>query len=143
MSRDNGFTEAWLADYQARQQKPTLDDIGENHGLTPRPSKYRNQKTAVDGITFDSKKEANRYCELKVMEKGGLISKLALQQSFELAPSVTIAGRKRPSLKYMADFCYYLNGLFVVEDVKGMKTDVYKLKRHLMKSVLDIDILET
>ena len=96
-------------------------------------NKYRNIKTEFDGIPFDSKKEAARYAVLKLLERGKAISDLKLQVAFELAPSVVIAGRKRPALRYIADFVYVENGKQVIEDVKGMLSDVYKIKRHLMK----------
>jgi hypothetical protein len=106
-------------------------------------SKYRAIKTKIDGITFDSKKEAQRYLELRLMANGCTITQLEMQPVYILAPSVVINGRKKPALKYKADFRYNLNGSVVVEDVKGMLTPVYKIKRHLMKSVHGIDIFES
>ena len=106
-------------------------------------SKYRNIKTEFDGLKFDSKKEAARYAVLRLLERGNVISELNLQVPFEIAPSVVIAGRKKPALKYIADFTYRKDGQWIVEDVKGALTDLYKAKRHLMKSVHNIDILET
>lgn len=105
-------------------------------------SKYRAVKTTVDGFTFASKAEAKRYQELKLLLEAKQISFLELQPVFVLADSVTIGGRKRPALKYVADFAYYTPAGRVVEDVKGMLTPVYRLKRHLMKSQLGIDIVE-
>lgn len=107
-------------------------------------SKYKNIKCEIDGIKFDSKKEAARYCELKLLQKAGKISGLELQKVFVLAPSVVINGRKKPALKYICDFFYanHLRG-FVVEDVKGgILTPAYIIKRHLMKSVLGLTIIE-
>ena len=109
-------------------------------------SKFGNKKTLIDGIWFDSKKEANRYIELKLLQSAKIIRNLMTQQVFELAPSVVIQGRKRPPLRYKADFTYFddrQQGQFVVEDTKGFKTEGYKIKRHLMKAVHDIEILET
>lgn len=109
-------------------------------------SKYGNKKVLVDGIWFDSKKEANRYQDLKLMQKAKLIRNLMVQQVFELAPSIVIQGRKRPALHYKADFTYFddrQGGEFVVEDVKGFKTEGYKIKRHLMKTEHGIEVLET
>jgi len=102
-------------------------------------SKYGNIKTAG----YHSKKEAARAQSLKLMEKAGNISELREQVPFELAPSVIINGRKSAARKYIADFVYTEDGKQVVEDVKGMKTDIYVLKRHLMKHVHGIDIYET
>lgn len=123
-------------------------------GITPKapkPSKYRNTKTVCHGIEFDSKAEAERYAELLLLEKAGEIRGLVLQVKYELAPSVRINGRKRPPLRYFADFTYFVTNQclgcknMVVEDVKGSKkvTEGYRIKRHLMKSALGIDILET
>ena len=104
-------------------------------------SKYHNQKVVVDGIRFDSKREAKRYHELRLMEKGGQIEDLRLQVPFILAPSVVIQGRKRPPLQYVADFVYNMAGREVVEDSKGMVTKEYRIKRHLM-AVKGIEIKE-
>ena len=106
-------------------------------------NKYKNKPTLVDGIRFSSAKEAARYAVLKLLERGKVISDLQLQVSFELAPSVIVAGRKRPPLRYICDFTYFEAGKLVVEDVKGVLTDVYIIKRHLLKCVHNIDILET
>lgn len=105
-------------------------------------SKYGNRKTVVDGIKFDSKGEASRWCVLRVLERAGQISDLQRQVSFELAPPVRLGGRGRPALKYIADFVYQQDDQQVVEDVKGVRTPVYNLKRHLMKSVHNIEIRE-
>lgn len=93
-------------------------------------SKYHNKKTTVDGITFDSRREADRYCELKLLLMAGLISDLKLQVPFELVPKSS----KGRAIKYIADFVYTDNktGETVIEDVKGIKTAVYKLKKRLM-----------
>tara|TARA_R110001592_G_scaffold107314_2_gene300528 strand:- start:654 stop:980 length:327 start_codon:yes stop_codon:yes gene_type:complete len=105
-------------------------------------NKFRAKKTIVDEIAFDSKAEARHYSRLKLLERAGQISDLKLQVVFELAPSVRVAGRKRPPIKYIADFTYIENGELVVCDVKGMITPVYSLKRHLMMAVHGLDILE-
>ena len=102
-------------------------------------SKYKNIRT--NG--YSSKKEAKRADELKLLLFAGKISELIEQVTFVLAPSVVVQGRKRPPMKYIADFVYVENGVRVVEDCKGMRTAVYNLKRHLMKSLYSIDILET
>ena len=104
--------------------------------------KYRNRKTEVDGILFDSRREAARYGQLQLLIKAGKISDLRLQVKFELAPAVVIKGRKRPSLKYIADFAYFEAGRLIVEDVKGVITEGYRIKRHLMKAVHNIDVQE-
>lgn len=123
-----------------------LQQILKEHGLgetTPRGQKYKNKKVVVDGILFDSKREANRYGELKYLELAGEITGLTLQMSFTLAPPVVINGKKKQALKYVADFVYRkASGEYVVEDAKGVKTQGYIIKRHLMKSVHGIDVQE-
>lgn len=108
---------------------------------TSKPAKYRNVKAMVDGIKFDSQAEAKRYAELRIMEKSGCISDLKCQVPFVLAPAVVIQGRKRPALRYVSDFCYIKDRQRVVEDVKGIITEGYRIKRHLM-AVLGIEIIE-
>lgn len=102
-------------------------------------SKYGNKITYVDGIRFDSRKEANRYCELKLMEKAGIIHNLKRQVKFPLA-SKTAAGN---GVSYIADFVYTENGKTIVEDVKGYKTDVYKQKKQWVYDKYKILIKET
>lgn len=99
------------------------------------PNKYGNQKTMVDGIYFDSAREARRYKELKLMEKAGLISDLQLQVPFEVIPKIkdekTNKVLQRPTI-YKSDFTYRKEGKLVVEDAKGYQTEAYKIKRKLM-----------
>lgn len=98
--------------------------------------KYHNKRTTVDGITFDSKKEARRYAELKMLEKGGAISQLVLQPRFELQESFKKNGKTYRKIEYIADFMYRDNekNVTIVEDVKGIKTDVYKIKQKLFEN---------
>lgn len=94
--------------------------------------KYGNRKMIVDGIKFDSKLEACRYQELKLMQRAGVISDLKLQVKYELIPAQKIDGKvAERACSYVADFVYYDNQLKqqVVEDTKGMKTKDYVLKR--------------
>ena len=112
-----------------------------------KPSKYNNRKVELDGFTFDSQKEARRYTELKLLVRVGEISELELQKSFVLAESVKFNNepRAKPAIRYVADFAYMENGVMIVEDVKSKATKslhVYRMKKHLMKSVHDIDIQE-
>ena len=102
-----------------------------------RKNKYKAVKTVVDGIKFDSKKEARRYSQLKLMEKSGAISELSLQPRFDL-----IVNDKKCGF-YKADFKYIENGMEVIEDAKGMLTPVYRLKKKLVKAIYNIDIFET
>lgn len=102
-----------------------------------RPSKYRNVRTKVGQITFASKLEASRYVELKTLQQAGEISGLKLQVPF----NIEVGGL--PICKYVADFTYTdKSGALIVEDAKGRLTDVYKLKRRLMRVVLGIEIKE-
>lgn len=94
-------------------------------------SKYHAKKTTVDGITFDSRREADRYIVLKSMEEAGAIEDLRRQVSYELVPAFDVDGRHYRPVSYVADFVYVEDGKEVVEDVKGMKTDVYRLKSKL------------
>jgi hypothetical protein len=105
-------------------------------------NKYGAKKTSVNGILFDSKAESSRYSDLALLEKAGHISGLTCQVPFELAPSVKYLGDKRakPPLRYVADFVYCENGVIVVEDCKGVITDGFRIKRHLMKWVKGIDV---
>lgn len=114
----------------------------------PINSKYHNSKIFIDGIKFDSKREAKRYSELKILETAGKISDLKLQQKFILIPAQYECrnGKKGKCVErecaYKADFSYLENGEIVVEDVKGFRTDVYKIKRKLMLHVHGIRIKE-
>lgn len=112
--------------------------------LPAKRSKYKNVKTVVDGIEFDSKKEAKRWLELRAMERCGDISCLQRQVVFALIPPVVLDGRKRPETKYIADFKYRTAaGDDVVEDAKGFKTDSWSLKRKLMRWIHGIEVVES
>ena len=108
-----------------------------------RPSKYHAKKTTVDGITFDSRREADRYLVLKSMEEEGLIGDLRRQVRYELVPAFDVDGRHYRPVFYVADFVYVEDGKTVVEDVKGMKTDTYKLKSKLFARRYGMNIKET
>lgn len=94
-------------------------------------SKYHARKTTVDGITFDSKREADRYLVLKSMEENGNIENLRRQVRYELIPAFDVDGKHYRPVSYVADFVYMADGKEVIEDVKGMRTDVYRLKSKL------------
>jgi hypothetical protein len=115
-------------------------------------NKYGNQKVVVDGYKFDSKKEANRYFELKILQLAGEITDLKMQEPFLLE----VEGKK--VAKYIADFVYLRkgqnqfnrailsnDGLLVVEDVKSSATrklSTYRLKKKLMFAIHGITIVE-
>ena len=111
--------------------------------MAARGSKYNAKKTVVDGIEFDSAKEAKRYAKLRDMADAGKIQCLCLQVPFELLPSFECDGVKYRGMKYVADFVYYRNGKIVVEDCKGFKTAEYKLKKKLMAYINHINIKES
>ena len=100
--------------------------------------KYHNTKTVADGIKFDSKLEAERYAQLKMMERAGVIRDLELQPSFELIPSFRKNGKTWRRTLYKADFRYILaeDDSYIIEDVKGSTsviTDVFRLKQKLFE----------
>lgn len=124
-------------------------------------SKYHSKKVTVDGIRFDSKKEANRYLELKQQERQGLISDLQMQVPFVLIPAqydihteYTPKTHKEKQVKklvekkvvYKCDFLYTRNGEVVVEDVKGYRNStaysVFALKRKMMLYFHGIHVVE-
>jgi len=100
-------------------------------------SKYNAVKTEVDGYVFASKAEASRYSELKLLESAGFLHSLELQPKFP----IHVNGVK--ICTYIADFRFReLDGQTVVEDVKGVKTPVYKLKKRLVEALYGIRITE-
>ena len=98
-------------------------------------------KTEVDGIMFPSKKEANRYCELKLLEKAKVITDLKSEKThrkdltFELQPAFVhlISGKKIRAINYWGDFSYIEDGRKVVEEVKGHQTQLFKMKWKMVK----------
>lgn len=102
-------------------------------------SKFGAKKTVVDGITFDSKWESERYGQLKAMERGGIVTDLELQVKYDIVINdIKIC-------KYIADFVYKEESpdgkiKEIVEDAKGFETPEFKLKKKLMKAVHNIDI---
>ena len=107
--------------------------------------KYHNKKVKLGDMTFDSKKECNRYLELSLLQKAGKITDLDTQVPFELIPAQRDPETKRVierACNYVADFTYYEGGKLVVEDTKGFKTPDYIIKRKLMLHVHGIRIRE-
>lgn len=122
-------------------------------------NKYKSTKTEVNGIVFDSKKEAKRYSELLMLQSAGLISDLQMQVKYVLIPAqreqsneVYSKGKNKGMLKpgrviekecaYIADFVYTENGVLKVEDTKGFRTKDYIIKRKLMLYVHGIRVVE-
>ena len=114
-------------------------------------NKFGARKTTMFGMTFDSKHEAERYLELRAMEREGKIMHLATQVPFELIPMQLDKNGKileRPT-RYIADFTYWVRDgndasgfRYVVEDAKGCKTEVYRLKKKLMLLMHGIQVQE-
>ncbi len=100
-------------------------------------SKWHNVRTTVDGITFASKHEAERYAELKLEQLAGEITELELQKHYRLdVNGVHICD-------YVADFVYKRHGVRVTEDAKGKQTELYRVKKELMRAIYGIDIVES
>lgn len=110
-------------------------------------NKYGNRKVIVDGISFDSQREANRWCELSLLLRAGAIRNLRRQVGFELIPAQRIDGKLvERACRYVADFTYEQRSgdtwEKVVEDAKGCRTEVYRIKKKLMLYVHGIRIVE-
>lgn len=111
-------------------------------------NKYRNRKVVVDGIVFDSRKEGQRWKELKVLESSGEIEKLERQVKFQLLPRQTGSDGKvlERKVEYVADFVYIRDGKVIVEDVKGYRGggayEVFKLKKKMMLYFFGIRVKE-
>jgi hypothetical protein len=103
--------------------------------VAPKESKYHAQKVEVDGIKFDSKKESRQWKELCMLEASGGISNLRRQVSFELQPKYTNnKGEHIRAINYVADFVYEKDGKTYVQDTKGVRTDVFKIKKKLFEA---------
>ena len=118
-----------IEDLPEKYQKQVREKL---EGRKKKP-KYGNIKTELDGIMFDSRKEANYYATLKVREKAGEINDLILQPRFLLQEAFDKNGQHYRKIEYIADFEYEQDGETRVIDVKGMKTDVFKLKQKLFE----------
>lgn len=125
-----------LAQLGPAAQRQAVAQIGQQ--AEAKQSKYRNQRCALDGFKFASKREMMRYACLVEMQRVGMISGLLLQKRFALVVNgVHIAD-------YIADFDYTENtGALVVEDAKGFRTPAYRIKRRLMLACHGITIRET
>lgn len=119
-------------------ERRALADPAVQRALGRKTHKYGAKRTTVDGITFDSKREAERYDELQLLVRAGQIHGLRLQPSWDLhVMGVKVA-------RYVADFSYHVwaEGPVVVEDVKGMRTPMYRLKAKMLKAEYGIEIRE-
>lgn len=125
------WTEKQLQEYLKKKGKNIKLQLEE---VTPRRNKYNNQITEVDGIKFDSKKEADYYCQLKLLKRAGEIKDFGMQERFELLPTFKKNGTTFRSITYIADFVVVNNdGTTEVIDVKGMETQTFKIKQKLFE----------
>jgi len=106
--------------------------------------KYGNKVVRAEGMTFDSVAEYNRWKELRLAQEAGRIENLRHHTVFELDIPSDSGVEDQHICDYEADFTYFdtANGALVVEDVKGFRTDVYRLKKKLMLALRDIEIKE-
>jgi hypothetical protein len=110
-------SEDWYADYLKRTGKAAPEP--------EKKQKYRNNRVTVDGICFDSQLEADKYCELKLAHRAGLIAGFCLQPEFVLIEGT---GEMRPEI-YRADFIVFnLDGTYEIIDTKGYETEVFRIK---------------
>ena len=104
-----------------------------NNSIDCKINKYKNKKVIYNGIKFDSQKEKNYYIKLKVLEEYGKIKDLKLQVKFELQPKFQFENKTIQAISYIADFTYYdENNVFHIVDTKGVRTEVYKIKKKMM-----------
>lgn len=142
------LTSADLARLGPGAQKQILDKLAKPPVSPEKRQKYGNRKARrimPNGKerTFDSEREAQRYEELMLLLKTGRIQNLRLQQDFTLAEAfVKPSGEAVRAVRYKADFTYYRDGIFVVEDVKGVRTRVYINKRKAMYEKYGIEVTE-
>jgi hypothetical protein len=112
-----------------------------------RTNKHRAVKREYNGMTFDSGRELKRWQELELMQKAGEIIHLVRQVMFELAPPVVLGGRKKPAIRYVADFAYWTATgcpAFIVEDAKSphmRNNPVFRIKMHLLKLEHGIEVI--
>ena len=125
------FDEEWYQDYLKKK------GLYYNQNIKPnKKSKYNNIKTIVDDITFDSKREAEYYCQLKLLKRAGEIKDFGLQPRYELQPTFKKNGTTHRSITYVADFIIDNNdGTTEVVDIKGMETQVFKIKKKLFEYI--------
>lgn len=121
--------------WNEEQYKEFLQDKGKTPLVEkPKKNKYNNIKTTVDGIKFDSKKEADYYCQLKILKRAGEIKDFGLQPRYELQPTFKKNGTTHRAITYVADFVIVNNdGTTEIIDVKGVETQVFKIKKKLFE----------
>lgn len=138
-----------IASLSPQAQKQVLEKVKAQKRKLPivseerKESKYRNQKTEVSGIQFDSKKEARRFVELMELLNSGEITDSRLQHNITLIEGFTMTDgtRIKPEV-YKADFSYIKDGRRIYEDTKGKRTNEYLIKRKQVADKLGILIVE-
>ena len=126
------------------QAKKLFAQKGTTKETKPKKSKYKNIRVQYNGKWFDSKKEMHRYQHLELLERAGKIKNLCCQVVYDLLPITRIGGQTQRKTTYTADFVYWdiEKDCEVIEDAKGMRTDVYKIKRKLMWEILGKEVRE-
>lgn len=143
MTKSPRWTAADIAKLPARMRGQTATLSKTEAVAVPKPSKYRSKRCIIDNLEFASLKEGRRYVELKNMQQAGLIGGLCMQVPIDCIVNDTTV------CQYLADFSYHNRAPdgrlaeVVYEDVKGMRTDIYKLKRKLVAACTGIQITET
>lgn len=122
----------WSEEEYERYKKSK--EVNMRESVVKKKNKYNNIKTTIDGIKFDSKKEANYYCQLKLLKQAGEIKDFGLQPRYELQPTFRKNGKTHRSITYVADFIVTnLDGTTDIIDVKGVETQVFKIKKKLFE----------
>ena len=144
---------AWLIEKLLKYNRKGFDNqlslgyINHSQGLGKmQRKKYYNKPTIYNGVTYDSKKEAKRAYELNMLQRAGKIKDLQRQYKFVLVPAFEHEGKTEKPITYVADFYYYdtESGVWIAEDTKGFRTDVYKIKRKLfLRTFPDIRFIES
>jgi len=136
-----------MAQLKAIQDRLAKNGVVTEHTLDgsqiKQRSKYGNKKFSNTEGQWDSLKEYNRCRELRILESAGRIEGLERQVPFQLLAPFAKDGKRLRSIQYIADFVYFEEGIKVVEDVKGFRNELYKLKKRLMWQLLGIEIFET
>lgn len=138
------LTEEQLKQIESRH-KPTVTHILQDEfPERQKASKYHNKRFQDEnGDWWDSKKEYLRWKDLSLLEAAGRITDLRKKVPFDLLPAAMKDGKRKRPMRYIADFVYLEDGIRVVEDAKGYRNELYKLKKRLMWQLLGIEIFET
>lgn len=102
--------------------------------MAKKRSKYNNKPIRVNGMYFRSNLEYERWSELRLLERAKKISNLERQVEFVVFDGFELKGKRIRPIKYIADFTYVRDGKFIVEDAKGVETDVFKIKAKLFRA---------